>query len=153
LNTDGQVVGILTLGSETDSGGGNFNYFLPASLVTEMLSNANVKLDTGRSVTNAYHEAVALLESGNCSAGKVAMSGLQNSLDSDFINQILTSCNPSEAHIQLNAWWAGMIALLVILIAVISFWYHRRMAVKKEIVVQPVAVPPTTTKTPTQGNP
>ena len=125
-------MGVLTLGSET-SGGGNFNYFLPVSLVTEMLSDANVVLNPSRSVTDAYRAGVALLESGNCAAGKAAVTNLQGSLDSDFVNQLIALCAPAAntSRVQPNLWWIGLLALVIIAAAILSRRHHRWLLEQK----------------------
>jgi S1-C subfamily serine protease len=126
LDTDGNVVGILTLGSTDDGGGGNFNYFLPVSLVTAMLSDANITLSSDRSATNNYRAGVSLLQSGDCADGKAKLAVLQSSLDSDFINQMIGLCTPNSDRVELTGWMAYAVPLLIILIALLSFWYHRR---------------------------
>ncbi len=72
FNSNGQVIGITTFGSPSDSGQGEvqgFNFAVPTSVVREFLNETNVKPAQG-SLTQMYHDAVDLYSAGHYSAAK-----------------------------------------------------------------------------------
>ncbi|MCL6107104.1 MAG: trypsin-like peptidase domain-containing protein [Actinobacteria bacterium] len=72
LNSNGQVIGITTFGSPSDSGQGEvqgFNFAVPTSVVREFLNQTNVKPTQG-SLTQMYHDAIDLYSAGHYSAAK-----------------------------------------------------------------------------------
>ncbi len=98
LDPNGNVEGILTLGTSGDRGkSGNFNFFLPDSLIRELFKNANVTITGAGSATAAYRRGVASLESGDCGGAEHNLAAVQDFLKSDFIHQLAAECVPGAA--------------------------------------------------------
>lgn len=95
INQQGQVIGIVTLGNfgGVFSGqAGNFNYFLPISLVANFLNDYGNLKDQKFEASRTYRLGIDSLLAGQCVAGKQKIATVQNTLQSNFINRIIENC-------------------------------------------------------------